>query len=284
MKDSLAEALLGRVMEWDGTDIGTSHTLLSLQMLASQKYDGYERFRPGRKFIESLANWLRQFETVDERGAALGFVQRRLLFISNDEMEQLVGILYPKLIRSIIRHYVSNKLGVPKYAVRKIESNPEFARVRRRSLFLGLSDGARMDEFRRSNRDLSTEQVYATYEVSEPRLDEMRLQLLKEQEQDREESSRFELVFLIDDFAGSGKTILREKDGAYEGRLKRFSDLLSSDSAAESSVFSGADTEIHVCLYVATKQAVDHLNQAIEDYTKMAAWACPPQVHYVQAP
>ena len=282
MKDSLAEALLGQVMEWDGTELAISNTLLNLQMLASQKYDGYERFRPGRKFIESLANWLRQFRTVDEKRAALEFVQRRLLFISDHEMEQLVRILYPKLVRSIIRHYVSKQLGVPRYAVRRIENDPEFAQVRRQSLFLGLSDGARMDEFRRSNRDLSTEQVYATYEVSEPRLEEMRSQLLKEQEQEDDDSSRFELVFLIDDFAGSGKTILREQDGAYQGRLKRFSDLLGADSVAESSVFAGPDTEIHICLYVATKQAVDHLNQAIEDYTKVAAWTNPPQVHFVQ--
>ena len=282
MKDSLAEALLGQVMGWDGTDITTSNTLLSLQMLASHKYDGYERFRPGRKFMESLAIWLRQFPTVDERRTALAFVQRRLIFISNNEMEQLVEVLYPKVIRPILRGYVSTKLGIPKYAVNGIENNPEFARARRQSLFLGLSDGARMDEFRRSNRDLSTEQVYATHEVSEPRLVEMRSQLLEEHEQNESDPSRFELVFLIDDFAGSGKTILREKDGGYLGRLKRFSDLLGSDSAAESSVFSGPDTEIHICLYVATRQAVEHLNQAIEDYTEVAAWTRPPQVHFVQ--
>ena len=282
MKDSLAEALLGQVMEWDGTDMATSNTLLSLQMLASHKYDGYQRFRPGRKFIESLAIWLRQFRTVDERRTALAFVQRRLIFISNDEMEQLVEILFPKIIRPILRGYVSKKLGIPEYAIHGIEGNPEFARARRQSLFLGLSDGARMDEFRRSNRDLSTEQVYATYEVSEPRLVEMRSQLLEEHDQGETNPSRFDLVFLIDDFAGSGKTILREKDGDYLGRLKRFSDLLSSDSAAGSSVFSGPDTEIHICLYVATRQAVEHLNQAVEDYTRVAAWTNPPQVHFVQ--
>ena len=137
MKDSLAEALLGQVMGWDGTDIATSNTLLSLQMLASQKYDGYQRFRPGRKFIESLAIWLRQFHTVDERRAALAFVQRRLIFISNNEMVQLVEILYPKVMRPILRGYVSNKLGVPEYAIHGIENHPEFARARRQSLFLG---------------------------------------------------------------------------------------------------------------------------------------------------
>ena len=96
MKDSLAEALLGQVMGWDGTDMAISNTLLSLQMLASRKYDGYERFRPGRKFVESLALWLRQFPTVEERTTALAFVQRRLVFISNDEMEQLVENTLPE--------------------------------------------------------------------------------------------------------------------------------------------------------------------------------------------
>ena len=86
----------------------------------------------------------------------------------------------------------------------------------------------------------------------------MRSQLLEEHDQSEADPSRFELVFLIDDFAGSGKTILRENDGDYQGRLKRFSDLLSSDSAAGSSVFSGPDTEVHICLYVATRQAVEH--------------------------
>ena len=270
------------MMGWDVTDIATSNALLNLQMLAGQKYDGYERFRPGRKFIESLALWLRQFPSVDERRTALGFVQRRLVFISNNEMEQLVEILYPTVIRPILRGYVSNKLGIPQYAIHRIETNPEFSRVRRRSLFLGLSDGARIDEFRRSNRDLTTEQVYATYEVSEPRLVEMRSQLMEDHDQDGSDPSRFELVFLIDDFAGSGKTILREKDGEHLGRLKRFSELLGSDSAAGSSVFSGPDTEIHICMYVATKQAVEHLNQAVEDYTRVAAWNNPPQIHYVQ--
>lgn len=282
MKDALAEALLGQVMGWDVTDLDTSNALLSLQMLASQKYDDYERFRPGRKFIESLALWLRQFPSVDERRTALDFVQRRLVFISDNEMEQLVEILYPKVIRPILQGYVSNKLGIPEYATYRIETNPEFSHVRRKSLFLGLSDGARIDEFRRSNRELSTEQVYATYEVSEPRLVEMRSQLIEDHDRDGLDPSRFELVFLIDDFAGSGKTILRKKDGEFLGRLKRFSELLGSDSVAGSSVFSGPETEIHICLYVATKQAVEHLNQAVEDFTKVAAWNNPPQIHYVQ--
>ena len=269
-------------MGWDDLDPPTVESLRRMQVLARHKYDHYERFRPGRKFIESLADWLRQFETDEERETALSFVQNKLMFISNDEMEQLVGILYQKVIRPILRQHVGRKYGLPAYAISKIEGMPEFNRTRRRSLFLGLSDGARIDEFRRSNSDLSNEQVYATYEVAEPRLSAMRSQLLRDQSLDPSNPIQFELVFLLDDFAGSGKSILRKSEDEFEGRLQRFSELLRVDSQGKASVFSGAQTEIHVCLYVATQQAVDQLTQLIEQYTPKAAWENPPTVHVVQ--
>ena len=164
----------------------------------------------------------------------------------------------------------------------KTTDTPEFARTRRRSLFLGLSDGARIDEFRRSNRDLSNEQVYATYEVAGPRLAEMRSQLPNDQKEDPSDPIQFELVFLLDDFAGSGKSILRERNGTFGGRLQRFSELLRMDAQEEASVFSGPQTEIHICLYVATQQAVDQLTQSIEDSTASAPWEHAPVVHAVQ--
>jgi hypothetical protein len=281
VKDSLAQALLGKVMGWDEPDLSAAEDLRRLQTLAGYKYDHYERFRPGRKFIESLADWLQQFQPGQERRVALDFVESRLIFVSNAEMEQLVRILYPTVIRSIIREYVASKLGLPPYRVAQLERRSEFALVRRQSLYLGLSDGARIDEFRRSNRELSHEQVYATYEVAEPRLTEMRAKLLQDRAQGSSVATKFELVFLIDDFAGSGKSILRRTGEQFEGRLKRFSALLQDDSNSSPSVFSGPDTKIHICLYMATQQAVDHLTQLIAYYTD-AAWNSPPQVHAVQ--
>ena len=58
-------------------------------------------------------------------------------------------------------------------------------------------------------------------------------------------------------------------------------DLLQSDSNAEVSVFSAPNTEIHICLYVATEQALEHLNKLIAEYTS-AAWNRLPRVHAVQ--
>ena len=56
MKDELAQALLGKVMQWDASS--PLQSLEALQSLARFKYDEYQRFQPGRKFVESLAIWL----------------------------------------------------------------------------------------------------------------------------------------------------------------------------------------------------------------------------------
>lgn len=282
MKDSLAQVLLGKVMDWDEFDLVAGEYLEPLQTLARYKFDHYQQFRPGRKFFESLADWLQQFEAGDEREVALNFIKNRLIFISNDEMEQLVRILYPEVIRPIIREYVGTKLNIPPYLVTRIEANSEFARVRRRSLFLGLSDSARIDEFRRSNRELSHEQVYGTYEVDESRLVEMRQKLLEDIGQGLSGAMKFELVFLIDDFAGSGRSIIREKEGQFDGRLKRFSDVLQMDYESKTPVLSGPDTKIYICLYMATQQALEHIRQQLNNYSS-AIWNSPPQVCTVQA-
>ena len=281
MKDTLARTLLSKAMKWDELDPDRVKTLQELQILSKHKYDHYERFEPGRKFIECLAAWLEQFDNLGEREIALDFIRRRLVFVSKEELDQLVQIAYPKIIRPVLHEIVSKQLEVSRFRVAEIESSSYFARARRRSLFLGLSDGAKIDEFRRNNRALSHEQVYATYEVAEPRLSDMRDKLIKDSNNDPEDSPTFESVFLIDDFAGSGKTIARIENGELMGKLRKFSDLLTIDSEADISVFAGADTEVHICLYIATNQAVDQITRSVSECER-PVWRNPPKVHAVQ--
>ncbi len=78
MRDALAERLLANVMEW------TPRTSLASgpsSGLAAFKYDEYQQFSPGMRFVESLALWLEQF-TEDERKTAYEFVLSRLVFLS----------------------------------------------------------------------------------------------------------------------------------------------------------------------------------------------------------
>ncbi|MFX9019956.1 hypothetical protein ABTN35_20020, partial [Acinetobacter baumannii] len=62
------------------------------------KYDEYQQFAPGERFIESLARWLSRFEP-KERRDAYAFVRKRLVFFSSSEMRHLVAEAFPTLIR-----------------------------------------------------------------------------------------------------------------------------------------------------------------------------------------
>src|SRR5579859_6288339 len=64
MKDQNAQQLLAKVMDWQDPDV-VSRYVPSLQLLADYKYDHYQRFSPGNRFIESLALWLNQFDKAD---------------------------------------------------------------------------------------------------------------------------------------------------------------------------------------------------------------------------
>ena len=66
MKKELAETLLTKIMGWSDAEKAEERALL--ESFASYKYDEYQQFAPGRRFLESLALWLQQFET---KGAEL---------------------------------------------------------------------------------------------------------------------------------------------------------------------------------------------------------------------
>jgi len=53
MRDALAERLLANVMKWTPEDVALERPVL--QALAALKYDEYQQFSPGMRFVESLA-------------------------------------------------------------------------------------------------------------------------------------------------------------------------------------------------------------------------------------
>jgi hypothetical protein len=212
MQDRLAEQLLAKVLGWTPDDLARETS--RLQAIARYKYDAYQQFQPGRRFVESLALWLQQFKTLAERQHAFRFAVDRVIFISQSEMTHLVNLSYTDLMRREIVRQAAQRIEVPSYNVAKICASQEFRALRRQTLFLGLSDGSRIDQLRRASRDVSHEQVYQTHELSPARacklqralVDDLRPILSREPTYDE---AHFRLVFLIDDFTGSGFTYLR---------------------------------------------------------------------------
>ncbi len=178
MDPDIAEDLLRAVMG-DSSDPDFPDQLSILRDLATYKYDDYVQYAPGRQFIAYLAGWLAQFDAGEERRNALRFIQNRLIFVSDNEMRHLVSLMANDLIPSTLQRHLADRLHIPTYRVSKIRSHPEFGHALRKSLFLGMSDGARIDQLRRSSTGLSNEQFAVTYELNPIRAKTMRCELIK---------------------------------------------------------------------------------------------------------
>ena len=254
MNPEVAESLLRAVME-DPAEAEFAEQLSIFRSLATYKYDEYQQYAPGRQFIAYLASWLEQFQGLEERRHALRFVQERLIFISDLEMRHLVSLMARDRVPSLLQRHVAKRLDILEFRIAEIRARPEFGRAQRASLFLGMSDGARIDQFRRGSTKLSNEQFANTHELNEQRITTMLSELRADLNED---DAGFEFIFLVDDFAGSGRTIIRHDDGDLpKGRLVRFvQDTLPS-------LVHHHCPQIFIALYLATDQAVDHLTKSI---------------------
>jgi hypothetical protein len=265
MQDRNASRLLAKVMNWQEQD-AVLQSVPQLQLLAEHKYDRYQRFGPGRKFIESLALWINRFESED-RDAALALVAHHLVFFSDAELSHIVQTAYPDWIVRERMRLVAEEHGIPAHRVAKIAAHPRFEELKLKSLYLGLSDGARTNELRRaSDGDIGNEQIWQAYELGEQKSGDM-LEKLKEAVAPSGTGGvipRFNLIWLLDDFSGSGNTYIRydAQKSSFKGKLPKIYAQLYDEKLVDPSHY-----EVFLLLYVATRQAIDHIEYWCERFT-----------------
>jgi hypothetical protein len=206
MKRQLALQLLQTIIPDLADESKAARLFRDLQLLADYKYNRYEMYQPGQLFLENLYLWLQQFRESD-RADALEFIEKQLIFISREEFQQLAQVLYNDRIRRRQVEIAASHACLPRHHIRAIRESAEFARTARASLYVGMSDGARLDFIRRHNLDLNNEQVLPYYAVDKEKVDDC-LQTLRAKA--AHPSALFRCLFLVDDFAGSGHTLLRE--------------------------------------------------------------------------
>ncbi len=263
MKDENAQALLAKVMGWDSEETIIAY-VPRLQLLADFKYDQYQRFAPGKRFIESLALWLNQFAESDRQNA-LDFVLDELVFFSEQEMSHLVQTAYADLIVHERIRLISEEKDIPPHCVGEIIRHDRFKELRIKSLYLGLSDGARTNDLRRaSDGDIGNEQIWQAYELGEEKATDMKDALADAliKENFSTAPGKFNLIWLIDDFSGSGNTYIRYEEGKFKGKIKKVYDQLHNSELLNSSHY-----EVFLLLYVATRQAIDHIEYWAEQFT-----------------
>ena len=286
MKHELAFRLIGKLLNWSDADFAKEFR--ELQLMIDHKYDSYQGFQPATRFHVALLNWLSQFQSVGQRRVAYQFIKDRLVFVSQREMHHLVSLLMPIADR-IARKRVAAELGIPFY---KTHLNPLATRrldlLRRRTLYVGLSDGARIDVFRRYNEGrVSNEQVVAFSEISDDKWEDLQVELWKSLARfgPCKDQPQFETVCLVDDFSGSGSSLIRwdQEESKWKGKIPKF----YKANAGRVGKMLSTDCVIHVHHHLASEQArrqieADVVRFAAEHpkfkYTTSFSYVLPPDI------
>jgi hypothetical protein len=259
MKDNLAASLLSSAMEWDTEDI--KNDLIYLQTMAKFKYDSYQNYYPGRKFIESLALWVNQFQKKD-RKLALDFIIDKLIFFSNEQIFQFISVSYPMFVQTYILN--NFKLNNIVFKYNKVNESLEYKIAKRKILFLGLSDGSKIEVFRRIN-NLDNEQVFVTYDLSDSKIKDLKKDLYEckiDGEEIKEEY--FNSIYLIDDFSASGLSFLRydEKSNTFKGKIQKILKIILDNSLVDPKKVN----DINIILYISTEKAKSNI---IQNFSKL---------------
>lgn len=267
MKESLVEQLLSRIMKWEDNKI--VEELPKIQFMAEMKYDHYDQFMPGTRFLGSLSKWLSNFEE-EERNVMFDFVKNKLIFISSSQMTYLITLLYKKCVSSALALKTAQKMEIPPYRINEIKKSVDYKREKRLSLFIGLSDGAHMDVVRRVG-GLSNEQVLTNYYPDNDKLVDMKNELLSDsllKELD-ESAKKFNSLYLIDDFTASGTSFIRKDIDQYKGKLTKIIDKFFNSKVNEKSrELLLPNVDIHIIFCLATQCAISHIENLLSEFIK----------------
>lgn len=264
MKETLAKRLVADLMSWK-LERATSE-FAWLDLMVNYKFDSYQQYGPGNRFYVHLLRWLSQFDMAD-REHVWELLRQHLVYVSQDEMHHLVSLTGPAIEREM-RAAVAKQLRIPVY---RVDEDPEASRrlaeMRCRTLYVGVSDGARIDVFRRYNEGtVNNEQVVAMIEISA-----LKQAKLKEKLQERLAAIKstapatFEWVCLIDDFTASGTTSIRDEGGGkWGGKVERF--VQEIEKTRDVAPLIAGDAHIQVHHYLASQAASVNVSDLLERF------------------
>ncbi len=267
MKTQLGKRLLAELMGWD--DAQATVEFAWLQTMVEYKYDHYQGYSPGSRFFVNLLSWLAQFAPAD-RATAYDLIRTKLVFISQREMHHLVGLTLPRLHRDN-RRAVADQLGVPMCATwGNAVAEKRLTEVNRRTVYIGLSDGARTDVLRRLNEGvISNEQIVAATEISEKKWDKLRDGLADRLRKEHLAGvlALFERICLVDDFTASGSSLIRKDKGQWKGKVPTFISQMSE--RPDQNRFGTHVTEdcvIQIHHYIGTEKSRRVIDDLLNEY------------------
>ena len=100
----MAKQFLVQLMDWD--EIEATKRLEEIDLMADIKYDSYDQFMPGIKFVGNFYLWLSQFEKMEDRKLMYEFVKKYIIYINSTQVSHLIDLLYNTKIIPLIREKV----------------------------------------------------------------------------------------------------------------------------------------------------------------------------------
>jgi hypothetical protein len=263
LRPQLAMRLVADTMGWDDTD--ATREFPWLQLMADYKYDRYQGYGPGVHFFISLIHWLGQFPDKTSRNTAYQFLRKRLIFVGQAELHQLIKLAMPE-IQKDARHLVAGRLGFRYFETwTSQDAQRDLRLMALRTLYIGLSDGARIDVFRRDNDGLvSNEQIVASSEFSDQKWNSLEKKLKERLKENgfEEAEPRFERVCLIDDFTGSGSTLIRLDGTEWDGKVVKF--CFQNSHRRGRQLTTNCHIQIHH--YISSTKAKKIVEDTLRDY------------------
>ena len=263
MKAMLAKRLVADLMKWD--DDRSTQEFSWLELMVDYKFDHYQGYGAGHRFYIHLLQWISSFKTPEEREIAYALLRKRLVYISQREMHHLVSLSWSKILGRM-RCAIARRLQIPVYQVTQLpEARRQLAVMQTRTLYVGVSDGARIDVFRRYNEGaISNEQVVPMAEISlgkqKSLCEKLQVRLDK---LDASEPATFEWVCLIDDFSGSGTSSIRNSAAGWDGKVDKF---IKDNAAQGQSAFIAKGAHVLVHHYLASAWAQEQVSTLLQQY------------------
>lgn len=278
MRQRDLEALIPKIIGED-TLPSLVNALRTLEVLSEYKYDEYQQFAPGHHFMDSLVQWLARIPE-EHHKAALRLVFEKLIFFSRADIFHFTKMAFPYKVRPQILEWEALRQELPMHEWVSFSRSESFHLATRKTLFLGLSDGAHLDDFRRLG-GLHNDQVHTSYHLPVRRAKEMIDELGKHIEKKRatlvaEEyeislDAIFERIVLVDDFTASGISYIRrdEETKKWKGKIVKFLEMV--DEVHEElrpdgiKLLNEANLKGILLIYVATKHAREHILSSLQE-------------------
>ena len=156
--------------------------------------------------------------------------------------------------------------SIPAYTVWASQKGADtFRRRLRKTLFVGMSDGSRIDVLRRVNAGrISQEQVVPMLNVDFEIWEDLAEKL--EKHEGMQAGEKFDSVYLIDDFTASGTTFIRYVDNKWKGKLKKFNDIVRGAADKLGNKFPIIENfDLHIHHYISSSQARSNLEKLMQD-------------------